>query len=261
MPECVGDEVLTSLGLDTLADGDPEAELQRLREDVNTQFDLARLSIVRSPLVVATTDVTEFEWPHRINQCLIKGRGSRELVYGPFCSPSLSSFVDSCLLIADDLELDHASRYLYVTVDTAPVASGVTQRVPGWHFDDLQGPDIAPKQAGGFLFVTVSCLPTEFAIQSFDSTGIDDTVHNVFDWCGRQVQPQFVHPTRPGAVSLLSAYDVHRAVPAERETTRVFIRLLSTHCPLTSTKTTLNPAMDYDHLVHTTNGRIPTHLV
>jgi hypothetical protein len=245
---------------EALAGIDPEAAMSLLLNDVNATFDLNRLSIRRSPLRVAHIDLDPEQFPNRINQCLVKGRGTRVVEFGPFDSPTLRGFVDGCLAIADTHQLDWASRYLYVTVDTAPVVAGSTQRVPGWHFDDLQGPDIVTKEPGGFLFVSASSLPTEFAIQRFDTSGMDDRTHNVFNWCGRQVLPQHIHSLWPNSVALLSAYDVHRAIPAVQSGPRVFLRLLMTHCALTSTKTTINPAIAYDHVPHSTNGHIPPHL-
>jgi hypothetical protein len=247
--------------LTALAGRDSSAETQRLRADVSEPFDLARLAAPRSPLVAGTVDFATAVWPHRINQCLVKAAGSEVVEFGPFASQALDDFVTRCIGIANDLDLDWGARYLYATVDTAPVVAGETQRQPGWHFDDLQGADISPKRPGGFLFVAVSSLPTEFAIQSFDMTGADENVHNLFDWCGRQVTPATVAAAPVGGLLVLSAYDVHRAVPAVHAGPRVFLRLLFTHCALTSRKTTLNPAMTYDHVPHSTSGAIPHHLV
>jgi hypothetical protein len=240
---------------------DANGELERLRDDVAEPFSLARLAIRRSPLRVSTVDLSTSPWPHRINQCLMKTRNSDEVAPGEYASDALLSHIDSCIDAADRLGLDWKSRYLYVTVDTAPVEPGFTQRVPGWHFDDLQGADIPVKRPGGFLFVAASCLPTEFAIQSFETAGIDARVHNAFRWCERQIQAERVERLWDGALALISAYDVHRGLPATVRSPRIFVRLLFTHCALTSSKTTLNGAIHYDHEPHSTSGRIPNHLL
>jgi hypothetical protein len=248
-------------GFDVLGGLRVELEVERLQQDVASPFDLDRLQIRRSPIRVASIDLARQLWPHRINQCLVKRRGSDAIELGPFDSPALAAHIDACIAVADTLSLDWQSRYLYVTVDTEPVLRGATQRVPGWHFDDLQGEDIVEKQPGGFLFVATSCLPTEFALQPFRTDGLDPARHNVFRWCDRQVRANAVVALWPQALALLSAYDVHRGVAATEPMPRVFVRLLFTHCALTSGKTTVNPGIDYDHAPHTTNGQIPAHLV
>jgi hypothetical protein len=240
---------------------DGDQALAQLRSDVAAPFNLGRLTMSRAPLRALTAELGDFEWPHRINQCLVKTRNSERVKLGPFASIAAAELVDRCIQTADDLHLGWQDRYLYLTIDTRPVEVGETQRVPGWHVDDLQGPDILTKRPGGFLFVGASSLPTEFAIQQFAVDGLDDTKHNVFDWCGRQVQPSAVVAQWPNTIALMSAYDVHRGVPAVVEGPRVFVRLLLTHCALTSAKTTINPAIEYDHAPHSTDGRIPAHLV
>jgi hypothetical protein len=244
-----------------LGHDDRELALAQLHDDVRLPFSLERLAYRRQPVRALSTDLLQFEWPHRINQCLVKPRNADCVELGPFENPAALQLINECVAVCEQLGLGWRERYLYLTIDTQPVEAGHTQRIPGWHFDDLQGPDIINKMPGGFLFVGASSLPTEFALQSFNTDGVDDRVHNVFNWCARQVDDRFITPQWPGSIALLSAYDVHRAVPAITSGPRVFVRLLFTHCALTSRKTTLNPRMSYDHIPHQTNGLIPAHLI
>ena len=157
-----------------------------------------------------------------------------------------------------DLTFD---RYLYLTIDTADVPAGATQRTSGWHIDCVQGDEVPVKQPGNIAFSWCDTLPTEYAHQTFDMEGIDLSTHNIFDWCARQVNPENIKSIIPGAVTLMNTYCVHRCAVATEFTRRRYVRLSFTHVPITNKKLTINTDIRYDYPIHSTGGEIPAHLV
>ena len=156
---------------------------------------------------------------------------------------------------------DAARKYTYLTIDTAPVKKGGYQRTPGWHVDGLQGDEVPVKQQSDMIFTWCDTLPFEYAAQTFPLPAhVNLSEHNIFEILGSLVQPEHIRQTEPKTLYYMDSYCVHRAVPAPEDTNRIFFRVCYTDIPVTSTKMTLNPEMDYDYVYHTTTGEIPKHL-
>lgn len=152
-------------------------------------------------------------------------------------------------------------RYTYLTIDTAPVKKGEYQRTPGWHVDGLQGDEVPIKQQSDTIFTWCDVLPFEYAAQTFPLPAyVNMSDYNIFEILGSLVQPEHIRQTEPKTLYCMDSYCVHRGVPASEDTDRTFVRLCYTDIPVTSTKMTLNPEMDYDYAIHTTSGEIPKHL-
>ena len=133
--------------------------------------------------------------------------------------------------------------YLYLTVDHRTVAPGKTHRNSGWHFDGMQGSRYPDKIPVCHQYVSSTALGTEYYIGSdLDMTGLDEDSCNWFDEIERQLPKNAATMTfDAGDIILMSAYQVHRAVPADRETDRLFLRLDVSHKKQDRLGNTINP--------------------
>lgn len=136
---------------------------------------------------------------------------------------------------------------VYLTVDQKKVAPGQTQRQPGWHFDGMQGARYPVKLRACHSYLASSSLATEFAVQSFDASQLDECKDNWFDALGRQVNPHSIQISNSFDVLALSAYVIHRAVVAGQEVTRSFMRLDVTEKIFDRQGNTLNPWINTAH--------------
>lgn len=152
-------------------------------------------------------------------------------------------------------------RYLYLTIDTLFVNAGETQRTPGWHVDCLQGDEVPIKKPSQLTFSWCDTLPMQYADQSFVLPAyVNVSEYNIFECLAQLVKPESIRHCEPNTLYAMNTYCVHRSAVAKTDTPRTFIRLSYTHVPITNTKATLNPKMDYDYVYHTTAGNIPKHL-
>ena len=152
-------------------------------------------------------------------------------------------------------------RYAYLTIDTRDVKKGESQRAPGWHIDCVQGDEVPVKKSGNIAFTWCDALPTEYAYQTFNTEGCDISKHNVFEWLGNQVKEHRIKTIKTKTLTLMNTYCVHRSPIATEDTKRRYVRLSYTHVPITNKKLEINPTIEYDYPVHSTEGKIPDHLI
>jgi hypothetical protein len=232
---------------------------ERLAADVSADFDLSLLAEERTPIAVGFFEPETFP-DVRVNHYLIKDNDSSEFRLGEADHPAIRGLLEMTMGATVDMRIPTSNRYCFLTIDQGAVELGDSQRETGWHIDGMQGDEVPIKQPGDLQFVWSDKLPTSFAAQSFDMTGIDPSRHNVFDWVGRQVNPMNVQNGVPNAVYALTSYHVHSATLAQAAIYRRFARLSFTHLPVTSTRMTVNPEVTYNYPYHTTTGAIPAHL-
>ncbi len=162
--------------------------VQTWQNDVANIWNPSRFSIFRKPLHVGSITSKEM-FKENLPSCLdmlIKCPQSDIVVPAPYnthngCIDFLSMCID-----AEDILFSNwrNSHYAYLTVHNTPVKYGETQRNPGWHFDGMQGSRYKTKLKACHSFLCSSELPTEFAIQKFDASQLDENKHNWFKALG-----------------------------------------------------------------------------
>ena len=223
-------------------------------------FDLKYFERVNSPITYFDElSIEEFPEERFLNY-LVKPKNSGLLAIGDLkvLRPALTQALNSALQILGRGERN--SRYMYVTFDQGMVMPGDSLRTGGWHTDGLQGDEVTVKRPGDFQLLWSDNLPTEYAKQGFDVSGLDVSRHNVFNWLSKQVKEDKIRPFPTNRFVAHNSYLVHRSAVAKVPTYRRFIRISFTHIPITSETMTINPSIDYDYEIHTTSGEIPSHL-
>ena len=154
-----------------------------------------------------------------------------------------------------------AYAYIYLTIDTLFVKAGETQRTPGWHVDCVQGDEVPVKKPSNLTFSWCNAVPMEWADQTFVvPRHVNVSEYNIFECLDALVEPESIRQCEANTLYVTNTYCVHRSAVAKVDTARTFIRLSYTHVPITNNKATLNPRIDYNYKVHSTEGKIPKHL-
>ena len=151
--------------------------------------------------------------------------------------------------------------YLYLTIDTLFTKAGETQRTPGWHVDCVQGDEVPVKKPSNLTFSWCNAVPMEWADQTFVfPRHVNVSEYNIFECLEALVEPESIRQCEANTLYATNTYCVHRSAVAKVDTPRTFIRLSYTHVPITNNKATINPRIDYNYKVHSTEGKIPKHL-
>lgn len=201
----------------------------------------------------------DIRYQPRVNNMLIKHQHS-EVSLPASLSPVIADWVMQHINTAHHVASDISKRYIYLTLDNAPVQQSHTQREGGWHLDGLQGAEVPNKFNNCFQFLWVSNTPTEFCTQAFNVNDLNINTHNIFKAIERQVKPENCYTINTQHTYLMHCYHAHRATPSAHSGERLFLRLYFSHCPVTSQRATLNPDITYPFIPHTTTGAVPEHL-
>lgn len=230
------------------------------KTEVSNVFDIDYLKYTREPIIVSPFAFPTFT-DLRVNHYLIKSNNSDVFQFGQLKDNSITDFVKTCISKCQEMNLNTFDRYCYITIDQKKVQPGQSQRDFGWHIDGLQGDEVANKELADFQFIWADQTPTKFCTQVFNVSGLDVSVHNVFNWLGKQVEDQFCYILNKNTIYLMNSYHVHTATRADVETYRKFVRLSFTLTPITSVKMTKNDTIEYNYPIHQTTGNIPRHLI
>ena len=240
--------------------------LEIFRREISEPFDLANLNRNHVPIRVLDSYVLPYDENVRVNHLLIKRNDSRcYMNFGmhlpSYISGNVSYLLRQIFSYCADNGLPYLDRYTYLTLDSREVGVGETQREPGIHLDGLQGDEIPIKLNADFQFIWANTLPTQFYCQKVDASGWDLSRDNIFKKLEEDLKGQKSRRVDRNEVYLMNAYYPHKATINNRwPIKRTFFRLSFTHCPITSTRMTINPLMEYNYPIHTTSGRIPSHL-
>ena len=231
------------------------------RVETENIFNLDYLKFTREPIEVGSFNFNSFV-KERVNHYMIKSNNSDEYIYGDLdYSSEIKSFVKSCLDKSNQIGLNTHERYCYLTIDQKMVEGGTSQREFGWHVDGLQGEEVADKKRADFQFIWADATPTKFCTQVFDVEGLDISVHNVFNWVGKQVEENKCYLLERNKIYGMNAYHVHSATKSDTTQYRRFVRLSYTNTPITSVKMVVNPDIKYNYQIHQTSGNIPKNLI
>lgn len=233
---------------------------EQFRAETKRPFTLHALKKGRKPIEVGPTEYKP-EKTVRLNHFMVKVKYSDEIILPEEMDLEIKRFVHECLSMAKCTGLPYNNRYAYLTVDNKPIKAGQTQRTPGWHLDGLQGEEVPVKVPACYEFIWVNKLPFEYTTQDFEIYGLNTHEHNIFDSLGSQVYDDSIEQIKANCLYLMNPYLLHRAVAANEDITdRLFFRLYVSELPITSTKMSINPLIEYPYAIHTTTGSIPNNL-
>lgn len=196
----------------------------------------------------------------RVLNYLIKERNSMEIVWGD-APEKLTGMVIRSMYFANLVGVDVFSRYIFLTIDQGWVDPFGTLRPRGFHIDGLQGNEVPTKRQGVFNTFWTNALPAEYVTHSFDLSGIDVSTHNIYAVLTQQAEESQVKQLDANGLYMGSAYWVHRSAVAKRKTYRQFVRISITHVPITNDLMTVNPDIEYDYNIHSTDGKMPEGLI
>ena len=232
---------------------------EKFVEEVSSNFDLRFLSQSRIPIEAGSFLFNAL--PNvRLNHYMVKLNNSDEYQFGELDTSEVKEFIGICLKKLNELNLPVTDRYCYITLDQKWVEKDKTQRTPGWHIDGMQGDEVTKKVPGDITFLWCNVLPTKFTNQSFETTNLDPSTQNVFNYLSRQVSESSIISAEANKIYMVGPYHVHEASEATEKVYRIFLRVSYTNTPITSIKMTLNERIKYNYEYHTTSGKIPEHL-
>jgi hypothetical protein len=231
------------------------------RVETENNFNLEYLKFTREPIEIDTFSFNNFV-TQRVNHYMIKSNNSDNFIFGELdYSDEIKSFVKKCYLQSNKLGLKTYDRYCYLTIDQKEIEPGTSQRDFGWHIDGMQGTEVIEKKPVDYQFIWADATPTKFCTQTFDISGVDISVHNIFNWLGKQVKEKLCYSLEKNKIYLMDAYHLHTATKADTKIYRKFVRLSFTNTPITSVKMTVNPDIKYNYKIHVSTGNIPSNLI
>lgn len=207
--------------------------------------------------------INSSEYPFRVMHYCIKDATQDEYHIEEITEkvPAILPFISACI---DAVGSYHKGRFAYLTLHPKKVKKNQTHRSPGWHVDGLQGDEVPEKQPGDLNFLWCNILGTEYTCRSFDMKNVSLSTHNIFEHLGKQIdkKTEYFYPGSmiENHILLCNSYLVHRSPIAKEDIDRCFVRLCYSHVPITNTKMSINPYINYSYKIHTSGGMIPEHL-
>lgn len=176
----------------------------------------------------------------------------------PYSDRSLSEIIDRCLEYEKNINPNWNHYYTYLTIDQRFVEAGFTHRREGIHFDGMQGVAYPQKMPVCHSYIVCNTLPTRFYLHKFLAIHLSEARNNWFFELEQQAQKEIVFYPKPFDIFLMTAYQVHEAVPAINFTTRTFVRVEFTLKKYNRIGNTVNPLMriDWEFI----DREIPVHL-
>lgn len=210
----------------------PTKEESPIIHDLNTIWDRNRFLVPRTPVSLGYLTPEEmkiFSSPNAIRtlDMPIKFPGSNFRV-----PDSLAQFKDIIQKVANyeaQVNKDcYDEYYCYLTVDQSMVRPTTLQREAPCHVDGFQGARWKPKTKINHTYVMSDHIPTAYYVQPFDLNHLDEEKHNFFWEMNKIVadtKSAHVWYPKPGEISLMDAYCVHRGSEADTPIFRTWIRL------------------------------------
>ena len=116
----------------------------------------------------------------------------------------------------------HAEYHAYLTIDQGWVEPSALHREAPCHVDGFQGARWHPRCRTNHSYTVSDVLPTAYYVQPFDLTALDETRHDMFWEMNAQVadtEERHRWQPRPGRLTVMDCYCVHRGVEAARGST------------------------------------------
>ena len=136
--------------------------------------------------------------------------------------------------------------YAYITTDYSFVKAGGTQRKAGCHVDGYQGARTTKNERINRSYVYSSGDTTEFFLQRFPISHINDSRYNVFHYFDKIADEAFIWRPKEWEIVLMNVYNVHRAPIAKEDGYRFFFRLSFDTRKFDRLGNTHNPMFNYE---------------
>lgn len=143
----------------------------------------------------------------------------------------------------------HNDCFCHITFDKSFIQADQFHRFPGFHGDGVQGVKITPKVPVEHSYIFATNPSTEFCLQPFFLTHLDESKHNFFLEFDKQAKECNVYGSLSNHLYLIDPYMVHRTPKILVPTKRVFGRITYAFTELQHPKNTVNPmfqGQEYD---------------
>lgn len=177
-------------------------------------------------------------------RCPIKDAGNREIKLPKELS-FLKEFVKFCAIYETCFNDRFEDLYGHITVDYKDIKKGKTQRVPGWHVDGFQGAKFPIKHEIEHSYLWSSSNGTEYCVQPYFISHIDDSKYLIFDEFNKQSKECNVIRALDSNVYIFDPYMIHRSPILKEDTSRLLVRITFEYQKLLDPNDTLNPSMKY----------------
>lgn len=215
-----------------------------------------RLMYSALPLHIGSFDIP-FDPTKIVNvlRCPIKKNKSREIIL-PKELEFLKEYVIYCCVYETTFNKRFEDLFAHITVDWNPcIKKGETQRVPGFHVDGFQGSKFPEKHEieHSYLWSTSFSVEkeydgngTEFCVQPFFVSHIDDSKYLIFDEFNKQANESNVVKTMDNNVYIFDPYMVHRSPIVNANTSRLLVRITMEYQKLLDPNDTPNPGLLFE---------------
>jgi hypothetical protein len=177
-------------------------------------------------------------------RCPIKISGNRT-IYLPDKLLFLKDFIEYCCVYENCFNKRFDELFAHITVDYKIIKAGDTQRVPGWHVDGFQGAKFPIKHEIEHSYLWASKGGTEFCVQPFFISHIDDSKYLIFDEMNKQANGP-IFKCLDSNVYIIDPYMVHRSPLMLSNTPRLLVRLTFEYQKLLDPNDTQNPSLKFD---------------
>lgn len=222
------------------------------------KFSKDRLMYSSIPLHIGSYDIV-FDPTQIVNvlRCAIKKSGGREIVL-PVELDFLKDYIMFCCTYETSFNKRFEDLFIHITVDWNPcIKKGETQRVPGFHVDGFQGSKFPEKHEieHSYLWSTSFVSEnnglnhgcgTEFCIQPFFISHLDDSKYLVFNEFNKQANESNVLKTLDNNVYIFDPYMVHRSPVVNTNTSRLLVRITMEYQKLLDPNDTVNPGLLFE---------------
>ena len=197
-------------------------------------------------------------------RCPIKNSGNRS-IYLPKELGFLKDFVTYCCNYENTFNEQFNDLFAHITVHCDDVKEGKSQRVPGWHVDGFQGAKFPQKHKIEHSYLWSSSSGTEFCVQPFMISHIDDSKYMIFDEFTKQAKEENLWKMLDSNIYIIDPYMVHRSPILSKNTTRLLVRLTFEYQKLLDPNDTQNPKLTfkipYKYDIRNRLGTFPVELI
>lgn len=184
-------------------------------------------------------------------RCPIKGANSRR-IFLPEELGFLRDFVMYCNIYENSFNPRYEELFSHITVDYKHLEPGEYHRVKGFHVDGFQGHKFPVKHEieHSYLWSSNNLKPdvdkldimgTEFCVQPFFLSHIDDSKYLIFNEMEKQANPDNIYQCLNNNVYIFDPYMVHRTPVAKQSTDRLLVRITFEYQKLLDPNDTISP--------------------
>lgn len=222
-----------------------EVTTKHLSIDKDTErWDVDNFEYPQHPMIIGTADEGSIVGA-RILDCPIKFPNSNCIKMPNEILP-LKNEIFRIMKFEADHNDNFDEYYAYITTDYSFVKAGETQRKAGCHVDGYQGVRTSKNERINRSYVYSSGDTTEFFLQRFPISHINDSRYNVFHYFDKIADEASIWRPKEWEIVLMNVYNVHRAPIAKEDGYRFFFRLSFDTRKFDRLGNTHNPMFNYE---------------